>query len=80
MDLITAISLVTEDMMVEEVERCTNAYDAVTLTRAELTEADLDGDGTDGLGEAYRAVLNASSDEIFRALCATVILAGPGPV
>lgn len=72
MDITTAVRKLTAYMIVEDPERVANAYDAVTLTRDEITEAELDSWGDDIINpedtEAIRLVIRASSAEILKAL------------
>lgn len=72
MHLTAAIALLTEDLIVEDPDRVTNAYDAVTLTRAEIDMVELDSWDSeivgDGMREAYTLVIQASSTQILEAL------------
>lgn len=72
MDITTAVRKLTAYMIVEDPERVANAYDAVTLTRDEITETELDSWDDETINtedrEVTRLVIRASSADILKAL------------
>ena len=64
MDLTEAISLVWLDMRSEDPQHADTPTDAVRHTRDTLQHSDIEVPGDDELNAAYRAVLDASDDEL----------------